>query len=164
MCEFLRVIEVVFNNWTSLKLCIEHGMGGDPNTVSHKLRNMIETTHGVLAKGEFYDLVDTLEDILDTDFDTELQDNSAPEVATVLFELHKGWHEGRRDEVNEQLRQMKFPTSILEGRPGVGSMDTDPPRPRKLRDPPPPPTDMDADEYVSQDPEAESWTVVSRKK
>lgn len=105
VCEFVPIIETVLNNWSGLKLCIDNGMGGDPLQVTRKLQKMIDNIHTALSQDDFYDLVDLLEDTLDAEFDTELQDESAPEVATVLFELYKGWHEGRKEEVLDQVRK-----------------------------------------------------------
>ncbi|BES97144.1 Pre-rRNA-processing protein TSR2 [Nesidiocoris tenuis] len=166
VCEFVPIIETVLNNWSGLKLCIDNGMGGDPLQVTRKLQKMIDNIHTALSQDDFYDLVDLLEDTLDAEFDTELQDESAPEVATVLFELYKGWHEGRKEEVLDQVkRSMVNLGSILDNRPGMpGTSSGDIHQARKKRVPPPPP--ISDQEGTSDVPMAEGdpWTVVSRRK
>ncbi|XP_031844707.1 pre-rRNA-processing protein TSR2 homolog [Nomia melanderi] len=84
---FLSVIQRIFSNWTALKMAVEHGMGPKEKAIDFcpymaEVMYMNEN----LNSGE---IADELEDYMDAHFNTELQDDSAIQVAEVLLKFFR---------------------------------------------------------------------------
>lgn len=154
--DFVDVIGVVFNNWTGLKLAIEHGTGGTPVETRRKIENLVNSVHDTLNNsGDYYDLIDELETVLDEQFCTIVEDNSCEEVSEELLNLHKLWVQRHFDDVSNRIDAFKIKESILIPLRRIGSKNTR--------------VEMNVDsaesnieqEEMEQDSE---WTVVSKKK
>ncbi|KAL1110317.1 hypothetical protein AAG570_007850 [Ranatra chinensis] len=113
------VIGTILNNWTGLKMAIEHGMAGTEDVVVSKLTKMFELITQFLCysekKGAWDNFVlsDLLSDIMDTDYDTILEDNSADEIAADIIQFHQLWLTGDKVGINARLANMKYNLSIL---------------------------------------------------
>ncbi|KAF5300829.1 hypothetical protein FQA39_LY10951 [Lamprigera yunnana] len=83
--KFRTVVEQIFNNWTAIRLAVEHGMGG-PNSQQVALECVDYITQFCLNQTniQISDIQEALEDILDEEFDTMCEDNSPFEVASLL--------------------------------------------------------------------------------
>lgn len=84
---FLSVTQRVFSNWTALKMAVEHGMGPKENAVDFcpyitEVMYMNENLNSSEVASE-------LEDYMDEQFNTELQDESALQVAEELLRFYK---------------------------------------------------------------------------
>lgn len=91
---FKRSVEQIFNNWTALQLAVEHSMGGPTsqqvcekfvmnyNTLYLISQTAIEMMNWVTSycldqpDPQVEDITDTLEDILDEEFETICEDQS----------------------------------------------------------------------------------------
>ncbi|PSN55589.1 hypothetical protein C0J52_04068 [Blattella germanica] len=106
---FTTVVERVFNNWTALRLAVEHNMGGfQSKEVALQLVNIITEMfkkHNVSVE----DIADFLIDYMDSEFQTICEDNSPDEVAAVLWQFHQKYLEGNVEFINLELS--KLPTT-----------------------------------------------------
>lgn len=82
----LSIIERIFSNWTALRMAVEHGMG-----TSEQARNFCEYVAEILKMNEKLDQLDIaaeLEDYMDAEFNTQLEDDSEKQVAEEIHRLH----------------------------------------------------------------------------
>lgn len=82
----LSVVERIFSNWTALKMAVEHGMGTAEQANCFceyivELLTMNEQLHQTDIAGE-------LEDYMDSEFSTQLEDNSEKEVAEIVHQFY----------------------------------------------------------------------------
>ncbi|XP_072751624.1 pre-rRNA-processing protein TSR2 homolog [Anoplolepis gracilipes] len=98
---FLSVTQRIFSNWTALKLAVDHGMGSIekaiefcPYTTEVLYMNEGLTSDQIAAELEVY---------MDEQFNTELEDNSAAQVAEELLRFYQYCLEG-----NESTAKMEF--------------------------------------------------------
>lgn len=113
--NFHNVVRIIFNNWTALRLAIEHGMGGPPFLTQIKLENIvdsvIETLQGLTLKSindntDWCKVSDVLEMKMDSEFSTILEDNSSDEVAVHIGHLYKLYRLGDFDSINLSLESL----------------------------------------------------------
>lgn len=101
---FLSIIQRVFSNWTALKMSVEHGMG-----TNERARNFCLYVMEVLFMNEHLDssaLATELEDYMEAEFNTELQDNSAIQVAEELLRFRRYCAEGNNDIVMSEFEKL----------------------------------------------------------
>ncbi|XP_034935426.1 uncharacterized protein [Chelonus insularis] len=84
---FLQITQRIFSNWTALRMAVEHGMGSKDKAIEFcpyitEVIYMNENLSSDEVAGE-------LEEYMDTEFNTELQDNSAIEVAQQLLRFYQ---------------------------------------------------------------------------
>lgn len=84
---FLSVTQRIFSNWTALRMAVEHGMGSKERAIDFcpyiaEVMYMNEN----LSSGE---IANELEDYMDEYFNTELQDDSAVQVAEELLRFYR---------------------------------------------------------------------------
>lgn len=117
--SFSNVIGIILNNWTAIKLAIEHGMAGTPAACERKLTMLFEAISTYLGSGntEWYDLSDLLTDVLDSEFGTLLEDNSSDEVAEHLCYLHQMFLKGDAQGLIAEISKLTYQTSILITQP-----------------------------------------------
>ncbi|XP_033219273.1 pre-rRNA-processing protein TSR2 homolog isoform X2 [Belonocnema kinseyi] len=75
---FLSVTERIFSNWTALKIAVEHGMGSKEKAQAF----CPYVTELIYMNAE-------LEDYMDLEFDTELEDASSTQVAEELLRFYR---------------------------------------------------------------------------
>uniref|UniRef100_A0A069DW79 Pre-rRNA-processing protein TSR2 homolog n=1 Tax=Panstrongylus megistus TaxID=65343 RepID=A0A069DW79_9HEMI len=111
-----EIIGIILNNWTGLKMCIEHGMGGSSNLVAEKVSCMIKIIIEKLncAKVSWENISDLLEEFMDVEFNTILEDGSPDEVAQIVCELFYLWKEGNQDELNAKINIMTVKTPLQQ--------------------------------------------------
>nr|CAH7719244.1 unnamed protein product [Callosobruchus chinensis] len=110
---FTKVIQHVFNNWTGLRLAVEHCMGG-PDSRQTALDFMSYMVQFCLYERnvDVDKIQEALEDILDEEFETICEDGSTKEVATVLHKFVKLLQDGSTQEC--ELEYHKLPTINAE--------------------------------------------------
>ncbi|CAL7946434.1 unnamed protein product [Xylocopa violacea] len=84
---FLSVTQRIFSNWTALKMAVEHGMGTKERAIDFcpYMTEVMYMNEGLNAS----EIASELEDYMDEYFNTELQDNSAIQVAEELLRFHR---------------------------------------------------------------------------
>ncbi|XP_017875949.1 uncharacterized protein LOC108622531 [Ceratina calcarata] len=84
---FLSVTQRVFSNWTALKMAVEYGMGTKDRAVDFcpYMTDVIFMNDDLKSK----DIADVLEDYMDDQFNTELEDGSAIQVAEELYRFYR---------------------------------------------------------------------------
>ncbi|KAJ6634671.1 Pre-rRNA-processing protein TSR2 like [Pseudolycoriella hygida] len=82
---FRKILENIFNQWTALKLAVEHGMGGQhgQQTAVESMNYVFEycTRNDNITQSEIQELLD---DIMDQEFNAICEDNSSVEISTML--------------------------------------------------------------------------------
>nr|XP_034172213.1 uncharacterized protein LOC117600642 [Osmia lignaria] len=84
---FLSVTQRIFSNWTALRMAVEHGMGSKERAVDFcpymtEVMYMNENLSSTEVATE-------LEDYMEEYFSTELQDDSAIQIAEELLRFHR---------------------------------------------------------------------------
>ncbi|KAK4876504.1 hypothetical protein RN001_009010 [Aquatica leii] len=107
--KFRTIVEQIFNNWTAIRLAVEHGMGG-PNSRQVAVECVDYMTQFCLNEAtiQVSDIKEALEDILDEEFDTICEDNSPFEVASLLHRFSLLIKEGNLEQC--ELEYQNLPT------------------------------------------------------
>ncbi|XP_025415389.1 uncharacterized protein LOC112687070 [Sipha flava] len=123
--NFEHVIGVLFNNWTALKLAVEHGMGGSSEVMQFKISDLIQNIHECLHKSGdnmcWTIISDIIEDVMDVGFDVVLEDASADDLSKHICKLYCDWNqsvEGRKKVIDE-LKNLPvlIPIQVVPVRP-----------------------------------------------
>ncbi|NP_001233010.1 uncharacterized protein LOC100569200 [Acyrthosiphon pisum] len=123
--NFEHIIGVLFNNWTALKLAIEHGMGGSSEVMQFKISDLIKNIHECLRKSGdnmcWTSISDIIEDVMDVGFDVVLEDASADDLSKHICNLYSDWNQSLdgRTKVIDELRSLPtiIPIQIVPVRP-----------------------------------------------
>ncbi|KAF7273521.1 hypothetical protein GWI33_013764 [Rhynchophorus ferrugineus] len=104
---FTKIVTQIFNNWTALKLAVEHSMGGpDSKQAALDFRNyMVQYClyeHNVDIEG----IQDALEDILDQEFETICEDDSPKQIAHILYRFTVLLKEGKTEECDTEFQKL----------------------------------------------------------
>lgn len=147
--SFADVIGIVFNNWTAIKLAVEHGMGGPPAVTQHKLTDIIDSVAQTITSNnvDWYDVSDLLADAMDTEFSTILEDDSNDEVANHLCQLYQMYQTGDHPSLQAALSSLPCRTPINTVLLNSASHSV--------------PMESSSDEEAPA--EDDGWTVVKRK-
>lgn len=97
----LSIVERIFSNWTALKLVVEHGMG--TSNQAHDFCEYIVDTLAMNEKLDDTDIAAAIEDYMDTQFRTQLEDNSEMEVAQEIIRFHKIFLENDADKLESEI-------------------------------------------------------------
>ncbi|XP_022163099.1 uncharacterized protein LOC111028675 [Myzus persicae] len=152
--NFEHIIGVLFNNWTALKLAVEHGMGGSSEVMQFKISDLIKNIHECLRKSGdsmcWTSISDIIEDVMDVGFDVVLEDASADELSKHICNLYCDWNQSMdgQKKVIDELRSL--PTAIP-----IQIVPVRPIREKQKKD----------DSSSSEESEAcdDGWTVVKHK-
>ncbi|CAF0774860.1 unnamed protein product [Adineta ricciae] len=107
----LPIIRSVFSRWTALQLAVDHSMGG-PNSQAkyeafidafgqHLVRN-VRPTLSVSSMEQ--DLQEYLDEVLDEEFNTVLDDGSSAELAQLFIRYIQLIQQGRLADVQQELQ------------------------------------------------------------
>lgn len=101
---FLSVTKRIFSNWTALKMAVEHGMGtrGKANEFCHYITDVMYMNEGLSVS----EIALELEDYMDQQFNTELQDFSGRQVAEELFKFHCYCIENNKTQIDIELGKL----------------------------------------------------------
>ncbi|XP_050545677.1 uncharacterized protein LOC126907965 isoform X2 [Daktulosphaira vitifoliae] len=123
--NFEHIIGILFNNWTALKLAIDHGMGGSLEMTHFKITDLIKNIHDFLQKSGnescWTGVSDIIEDVMDVGFDVVLEDLSADDLGKHICKVYCDWNQSiqSRLHVIEELRSMPItiPIQVLPIKP-----------------------------------------------
>ncbi|XP_050420646.1 uncharacterized protein LOC126833389 [Adelges cooleyi] len=116
--NFEHVIGVLFNNWTALKMAIDHGMGGTTELMHYKVSDLIQNIHEFLQKSGnescWTGVSDIIEDVMDVGFDVILEDSSADDLGKHICQFYCDWNQANvgRMRVIDELRTLPIPIPI----------------------------------------------------
>lgn len=104
---FKECVEQLFNRWTALKITVEHGMGGpNGNLTAIEIMNYIYEYCHTNDNLTVQELRETLEEIMDEEFETICEDNSTVELAEMLLKYLNLCRQQRFDEVRMEMSQL----------------------------------------------------------
>uniref|UniRef100_A0A0N7Z8Z5 Pre-rRNA-processing protein TSR2 homolog n=1 Tax=Rhodnius neglectus TaxID=72488 RepID=A0A0N7Z8Z5_9HEMI len=151
-----EIVGIILNNWTGLKMCIEHGMGGSNSSVAEKVCCLIKLVIEKLncANVSWENISDLLEEFMDVEFNTLLEDGSADEVAQIVYELFYLFKEGNKNEINRKLNLINVKIPLQEEYKMV-----QPPHPAVVTE-----TDTAGNSYIVENASDDGWTVVKHRR
>ncbi|KAH0947551.1 hypothetical protein HN011_011483 [Eciton burchellii] len=150
---FWSVTQRVFSNWTALKLAVEHDMG--------PLQSAIEfcqyITEVLYMNDRLIDeqVADELENYMEIHFNTELQDDSAVQVAIELLRFYQYCIEGNESVAKAEFDKLSPLQSWLRIEQPSQATVSLPIQHEDSSD-----EDMDVDKNKDED----EWTVVTRRR
>ena len=114
----LPIIRSVFSRWTALQLAVDHSMGG-PNSQAkyeafidafgqHLIRN-VRPTLSVSSMEQ--DLQEYLDEVLDEEFNTVLDDGSSAELAQLFIRYIQLIQQGKLADVQQELQLQQATTA-----------------------------------------------------
>lgn len=134
--RFREIVEQIFNRWSALKICVEHGMGGrNSHQVSRRQQrttmkyptkiisartqtaiDIMNYTFEYCTKNEactVYEIQELLDDAMDEEFETICDDNSTQEIATCLVRYLTLLREQNLTAIAAELAQLPACTQWL---------------------------------------------------
>ncbi|CAH2005870.1 unnamed protein product [Acanthoscelides obtectus] len=110
---FTKIVQHIFNNWTALRLAVEHSMGGcDSKQTALDFMNYMVQFCLYERNVDVGKIQEALEDILDEEFETICEDGSTQEVAVVLHKFLKLLRDGNLQDCETEYQ--KLPTINAE--------------------------------------------------
>ena len=104
---FKQSVSVALEEWDSLQACIEHGMGGD--CVDQKVEWMIDVVKQYFidtkSSFDFEDAVNYVEEIMDKEFDTLIEDGSTEVLIRKIAKFFSLSNEQKYDELRGILNE-----------------------------------------------------------
>lgn len=104
---FRWAVGVALEEWDSLQACIEHGMGGD--YVDQKVEWMIDVVKQYFidtkSSFDFEEAVDYVEEIMDNEFDTVIEDDSTTVLIRKIEKFFGLSNEQKYDELRGILNE-----------------------------------------------------------
>ncbi|EFN76800.1 uncharacterized protein LOC105190181 [Harpegnathos saltator] len=101
---FLTITQRIFSNWTALKLAVEHGMCSKDNAVEFctYVTDVLYLNDGL----DVSKVAAILEDYMDDCFSTEIEDDSAREVADILLQFYRYCIEGNESTARTEFEKL----------------------------------------------------------
>nr|CAD7611244.1 unnamed protein product [Timema genevievae] len=98
-----RAVKSVFNNWEALKMAANLRFSGVESL--SRATNFVEAVVDLINNKDcdYYDLLDLLEDTMDEQFDTYIEDGSLEEVATLLKSFHDSFKSGNTEQLLQDI-------------------------------------------------------------
>ncbi|XP_073496142.1 pre-rRNA-processing protein TSR2 homolog [Phyllobates terribilis] len=172
---FYEAVQAVLGSWPVLQIAVENGFGG--LHVQEKAQWMVGAVHEYFHTNsdlEQYEVEDTLQSILNDEFDTMVEDGSLPMIAQQLCMFYSQCRHGDTVSVKEKIAQLALKTynvkvnvQEVRGEEGSGTdqdeeaMDCE----TSVTTTPTATTSTASSEQPEEEePEADGWTVVHRKK
>lgn len=151
---FLSVTQRIFSNWTALKLAVEHGMGSVERAIEFcpYITEVLYMNEGLTSD----QIAAEIEDYMDEQLNTILEDNSTVQVAEELLRFYRYCIEGNESTAKVELEKLpplqswftcERPTRATRSLPVKQDSSSD--------------EDMDVDK---SEQEADGWTVVTNKR
>ncbi|XP_022302310.2 pre-rRNA-processing protein TSR2 homolog [Crassostrea virginica] len=104
---FPAAVATVFDSWTVLQLAVTQGFGGAESR--EKAEWMITAVDQWFRENkdiEDFELEDFLADIMNTEFDTIVEDGSLSQISSLICRLFQLCKEGKEAEVREQVQRL----------------------------------------------------------
>ncbi|XP_029156688.1 uncharacterized protein LOC114929324 [Nylanderia fulva] len=101
---FLSVTQRIFSNWTALKLAVEHGIASVEKAVEFcpYTTEVLYMNEGLTSD----QIAAELEDYMDEQLNTILEDNSTIQVAEELLRFHRYCMEGNESTAKTELEKL----------------------------------------------------------
>lgn len=109
---FKKAVEHILNDWPSLDLAIENGMGGSQAT--DKRQWMIKYVIDSMLNAKDIDALGMLEDILDQEFDTIIEDGSLEYNSRWIEKFYKDCLAGKEQDVLNSITQASIKKMSLD--------------------------------------------------
>ncbi|KAL1517555.1 hypothetical protein ABEB36_001305 [Hypothenemus hampei] len=105
--QFTNLVSQIFNNWTALRLAVDHSMGG-ANSKQAALDFMNYMVQYCLYEQniEIEGIQDALEDILDEEFETICEDDSPKQIAQILYNFVNLLKQGKTEEFELEFQKL----------------------------------------------------------
>jgi pre-rRNA-processing protein TSR2 len=107
----LPIIRSVFSRWTALKLAVAHSMGGSDSEAKYEAfiealgQHLIRNVRPSLTISSMEeDIQEYLDEILDEEFNTVLDDGSSHELAQLFIRYIQLIHQGKLADVQQELQ------------------------------------------------------------
>ncbi|CAL1688248.1 unnamed protein product [Lasius platythorax] len=151
---FLTVTQRIFSNWTALKLAVEHGMGSVEKAVEFcpYTTEVLYMNEGLTSD----QIAAELEDYMDEQLNTILEDDSTVQVAEELLRFYRYCMEGNESTAKTELEKLPPLQPWLTCERPVRST-----RPLPLKEDSSSDEDMDVDK---NEQENDGWTVVTNRR
>ncbi|XP_012531739.1 pre-rRNA-processing protein TSR2 homolog [Monomorium pharaonis] len=153
---FLTITQRIFSNWTALKLAVEHDMGPieSAREFCSYITDVLYMNEGLVSS----QIADELDDYMDNQFNTELQDDSSMQIAEELLRFHRYCMEGNESTLKVEFEKLPPLQSWLNLEP-TQPRQTDP-QPAKHK-----PNNLDEDMDIDKnEPEEDGWTMVTSRR
>ncbi|XP_021379641.1 pre-rRNA-processing protein TSR2 homolog [Mizuhopecten yessoensis] len=178
---FQTAVQRVLDSWTVLQLAVGHGFGGGESR--EKAQWMVYAIDQWFKENkniETYELENFLEDVMNHEFDTIIDDGSLPRISTLVCGMYRLSCEGREEELQQRLQSLPQPQVQQCARAPSDGEDEDDEDVNDAMEtggasaPPPPPSQSTSQseqgsgrESQSADPmeeEEDGWQVVRKAK
>ncbi|UJR25935.1 hypothetical protein I4U23_007283 [Adineta vaga] len=107
----LPIIRSVFSRWTALQLAVNHCMGGSNSEAKYEAfieafcRHLIRNVRPTLSISSMeQDVQEYLDEVLDEEFNTVLDDGSSTELAQLFVRYIQLIHQGKLADVQHELQ------------------------------------------------------------
>ncbi|XP_033746139.1 pre-rRNA-processing protein TSR2 homolog [Pecten maximus] len=121
---FQVAVQRVLDSWTVLQLAVSHGFGGaDSREKAQWMVYAIDQWFKENKNIETYELENFLEDVMNHEFDTIIDDGSLPRISTLVCGLYFLSCEGRVEELQEKIQSL--PRAQLHGCVGAPTQGED---------------------------------------
>lgn len=162
--SLLPIIRSVFSRWTALQLAVSHSMGGSESEA--KYESFIHVFNEYLTRNirsssvHECDIQEYLDEILDVEFNTVLDDGSSYELSQLFVRYIHLISQGKLNDIEQELQsQQSIHSSIQMSVPNESSSSE---------------SDSEDDDIIeeneekpktqSMDTDEDGWTTVHRKK
>ncbi|RUS89597.1 hypothetical protein EGW08_002615, partial [Elysia chlorotica] len=100
----------ILDSWTALQLAVQQGFGGPESAEKAQwMVHAIETWFNENEGLETYEVEEFLENVLNTEFDLLLEDNSTQEIARLICTYYRLCQEKKLDELEQRLQLLPRP-------------------------------------------------------
>lgn len=126
------IIQSVFSRWTALQLAVAHSMGGPESDAKYRAfidafaQYLIRNVRPSLSISSMeQDIQEYLDEILDEEFNTILDDGSSQELAQLLLRYIQLIHQGKLADVQQELQAQQNATPAVNMSVRNGNDDDD---------------------------------------
>ena len=169
------IIRSVFSRWTALQLAVDHGMGGSDSQVKYEafidafgqhLSRNVRPSLSVSSMEQ--DIQEYLDEILDEEFNTVLDDGSSTELAQLFIRYIQLIHQGKLADVQQELQvqhaaapavQMSVRTKTEDGSSSSSEDDGDDDEPEMSEEP----STTTESKSQAMDVDEDGWMTVHRR-
>lgn len=101
---FQTVTQRIFSNWTALKLAVEHDMGPveSAKEFCSYITDVLYMNEGLVSS----QIAAELDDYMDDQFNTEVQDDSSIQIAEELLRFHRYCMEGNESTAKTEFEKL----------------------------------------------------------
>ncbi|XP_066156767.1 pre-rRNA-processing protein TSR2 homolog [Euwallacea fornicatus] len=115
---FAKVVSQIFNNWTALRLAVDHSMGGPHSKqvaidfINYMVQFCLSEPH---VEAEHIQMA--IEDILDEEFDTVCEDDSPKQISQLLYMFLRLLKDGKSEECEFEFQKLPVGDTMWSNEP-----------------------------------------------